>query len=275
MGFGGLVAAGAVGTVGVVEMGSGRRARLLHKVGLADSPDFSVPPSGAALIDGQFTSAYMPAPRSWTLSRPAGEAAGVVYLLHGRGGNARYPFTTLKLHDLVEARHLGVALAAVEGGDSSYWHPRADGGDPLAMLLDEFVPMIDKMVGTDRRALLGWSMGGYGALLAAETRPEMFRAVVAVSPALWTSAGATAPGAFDGPDDYRRHDVFARAESLRPLTVRIDCGDGDSFQPAARRFAALLEPDVITSFGPGFHDSPYWRSTAPAQMETLSEALRA
>ena len=117
-------------------------------------------------------------------------------------------------------------------------------------------------------------MGGYGALLAAETQPDRFRAVAAASPALWTSPGATAEGAFDDADDYEQHDVYRQAARLAALTMRIDCGTHDPFYDAARTFADDLQPAPETSFGSGFHDAAYWRSVAPAQLRTIIRALR-
>ncbi len=141
------------------------------------------------------------------------------------------------------------------------------------MLLREFVPLVEARTGTTARALLGWSMGGYGALLAAETAPDRFRAVAAASPALATSFGAAPAGAFDGPGDYRAHDVFARTAALAPVTVRIDCGTGDPFHEAARRFASLLPHPPTGTFGTGFHDAAYC-SVAPGQIATVRRALR-
>jgi predicted alpha/beta superfamily hydrolase len=125
----------------------------------------------------------MPRPVSWTISAPA-RPTGVVYCLHGKSEDHRFAFDVIHLHDF-----------AADGDPDSYWHRRADGRDPMSMLLEDFIPMVGQRSGTSVRALLGWSMGGYGALLAAETAPEQFRAVAATSPALWTSSGATAPGA--------------------------------------------------------------------------------
>ena len=68
-------------------------------------------------------------------------------------------------------------LVAVRGGDT-YWHPRASGEDALAMLLDEFIPYCRRELrlgGAAGEAVMGWSMGGYGALLAAESRPRGFQ----------------------------------------------------------------------------------------------------
>ena len=107
-------------------------------------------------------------------------------------------------------------------------------GDSFAVVIDELIPAIDRELGVLPRALLGWSMGGYGSLLAAEQFPSLFRAVCAASPALWLTAGESADGAFDSAEDYASHDVFANAAALLSLRVRVDCGtdDGLSMQPA-------------------------------------------
>ena len=46
------------------------------------------------------------------------------------------------------------------------------------MLLRELIPLCARRFGSaaaGARAIIGWSMGGYGALLAAETEPETLR----------------------------------------------------------------------------------------------------
>jgi hypothetical protein len=123
------------------------------------------------------------------------------------------------------------------------------------MLLREFVPLCTRRydLGRDRRrALIGWSMGGYGALLAAETEPHLFRAVACSGPAVWTSYAAMMLGprdAFDSAEDFAQHGVIAHADRLRGLGVRIDCGRHDPFYPlrhpprpgASRRRARRLQ----------------------------------
>jgi enterochelin esterase-like enzyme len=262
-----------VGVGGLVEIGARRRTSLLHHLGLESSPDHSVPRSQTPVVSGTLTSAHMPNRVAWSLSLPTGPLSGVVYCLHGHGDDHRFAFDQIHLPDVVAAAGAKLAVAAVDGGADSYWHARRDGSDALTMLLDEFIPMIDARTGVSRRALLGWSMGGYGALLAAETVPARFAAVAAASPALWTSAGASAPGAFDSSDDYRRHDVYAGAAKLATVTVRVDCGTSDPFYAADKRFVATLHPPSPGSFGPGFHDPAYWRSVAPAQIATITQAL--
>ena len=262
-----------VGVGGVIEMGGRRRTRLLHRLGLVHSPDRSVPAAHTPIVSGTLKSAHMSAPVNWSMSVPAGAITGIVYCLHGHNADHRFAFDQIYLPDFAAAGGAKIVVAAVDGGADSYWHRRADGDDPRAMLLDEFIPLVESRVGTHPRVLLGWSMGGYGALLAAETSPDRFRAVCAASPALWTSPGSTAAGAFDSADDYRRNDVYAHTARLSKLVVRIDCGTGDPFYPSVKKFASDLVPAPQGAFGSGFHDDAYWRSVAPAQIQTIKRAL--
>jgi pimeloyl-ACP methyl ester carboxylesterase len=271
-----LIGGGALvvlGVGGALEMGDRRRTSLLHRIGLVDSPDRSVPSSHTPVISGTLKSEHMPSPVKWSMSVPAGSLAGVVYCLHGHDTDHRFAFDHIHLPDFAAAGGAKVAIAAVDGGADSYWHHRADGSDPLAMLFDEFIPLVELRVGSLPRVLLGWSMGGYGALLAAETAPDRFRAVCAASPALWTSPGDSAEGAFDNADDYRRNDVYAHTDRLASLVVRVDCGRDDPFYASTRKFVADLHPAPQATFGMGFHDDAYWRSIAPAQIQTIKHAL--
>jgi S-formylglutathione hydrolase FrmB len=142
------------------------------------------------------------------------------------------------------------------------------------MLHDELLPRIDDLLGPGLpKAIMGWSMGGYGALLAAERHPDLYKAVVGSSPALFPSASATSPGSFDDAADYQRNDVFAHEDALAALVTRIDCGTHDPFLPTARAFADKLPKSNPGGFTAGNHDAAYWRSVAPAQVDTIAAAL--
>ena len=149
-------------------------------------------------------------------------------------------------HGLAQAVAAGippVAVVAVDGG-GSYWHKRASGEDSGAMVLDELIPMLGEQgLDTSRVAFLGWSMGGYGALLlGARLGAARTAAISAVSPALWTSSGAAAPGAFDSAEDYAANSVWG-LPALDSIPIRIDCGDSDPFYSATQQFIAqLAEP---------------------------------
>ena len=112
------------------------------------------------------------------------------------------------------------------------------------MVTDEFLPLLGREgLDTRRFALLGWSMGGYGALLlASRLGTDRVAAVVAESPALWREPGETAPGAYDDAADFRAHTLFGRQHALAGIPLRVDCGTGDPFYPATRSYVAGLSP---------------------------------
>lgn len=225
---------------------------------------------------GAFQSIYMHRSVGWTLSRPPGPAPaeGIVFCLHGYHQDHRVAFDAVKVPDAAAAVGLRVAVAAVDGGADSYWHRRADGTDALAMFLLEFVPRIRAEVGDVPQALMGWSMGGYGALLAAERDPAAFSAVAPASPALWITPGATAPGAFDGPTDFFANDVFTGVARLQRMAVAVACGTGDPFYTATRSLVARMGFPHTTFFGPGSHDVSYWKGVAPQQLQVIAGSLR-
>ena len=118
------------------------------------------------------------------------------------------------------------AVVGVDGG-ISYWHRRKTGEDRLSMLLKELVPLCARRYrlggGGRGRAIIGWSMGGYGALLAAETEPKLFAAVVATGPAVWTSYDAMMLGPRDAFDDAADFAGVRRHRARGPARRRATC----------------------------------------------------
>lgn len=169
-------------------------------------------------------------------------------------------------------------LAFVDGGES-YWHRRTDGEDRMAMLMREFLPMVaERFALSGPRGILGWSMGGYGALLAAEEHPDVFDAIAAASPAIWPSYEAmmNGPGdAFDSPTDFAAHDVFSGITNLAHTDVRIDCGEQDPFYWYVREFVDAFPADRRPQgqFTPGGHNAEYWKMLLPAQVAFFGDAL--
>ena len=166
------------------------------------------------------------------------------------------------------------AVVGIDGGDG-YFHRRATGEDSGKMVVDELIPLLATMgLDTSRVGFLGWSMGGYGSLLlGGQLGPQRTAAIAAVSPALWTSAGATAPGAFDGASDYNANDVFGRTAALADIPVRIDCGTSDPFYSAAQKFVSELTTPPSGSFSPGGHDGNYWHGQLIGELEFLGSNL--
>ena len=230
-------------------------------------------PAGVVLEDGLFSSRFWRGRDvRWRLARPEHRAASptsqpLVVALHGHGGDAGWPFNGVHIE-----RHIvstGLAVASVDGGDF-YWHARRSGIDTSRMVIEELLPLMGgRGLATERVGLIGWSMGGYGALLmATKLGPARVAGVVAASAALWQSPGDSAPGAFDDSEDFIRNDVFAARGKLRGIPVRLDCGRDDPFIAANRAFAREL-PDAAVTFDEGAHTEDYWTAHAGAQMNWL------
>lgn len=273
--LGGLAAAiTGVGGAGVAAT-QPRGRRLLHAAGLLDRDEHPAPARRVEVDHRTFDSEKMRRPVAYAVARPPDSSTGrvpVVYCLHGRGADDTFATETIRFQDFLAAAGVPIAVVSPDGGPDNYWHPRRSGENPLAMLVDELIPAVDAELGDGRRGLLGWSMGGYGALLAAERRPELFAAVALASPALWRTFAATAPGAFDDETDFRAHDVFTATDRLAGVALRADIGRDDPFVDAFRDLEGFL-PEATFRVTPGFHDAAYWRSLAPAQVSFFARHL--
>ncbi|NOL44702.1 esterase [Kribbella sandramycini] len=279
-------------TAGVVGLETGLipgRARVHDLVGLT-GPDGVIPdvPAGPA-ASGSFESFGRRTTVRYSVLYPDGyeptDPLPVVLVLHGRGGDH-----TSAVRDLGIDRYLTAAvrsgtppfaLATVDGGADTYWHRRVTDEDPGFMLDQEFLPLLAKRgLDTARYGVLGWSMGGYGALLLAALRSWQRRvrpgtravAVGALSPAIWRSYADAAPGAFDNQEDFDGGQLFGRRVGLQDVAVRIDCGRDDPFAEAA----ADLRRELRAGGGQqaGAHTPGYWRRMLPAQLEFLGRELR-
>jgi enterochelin esterase-like enzyme len=273
-----VVVAGGVGVPFAVENRILPGRSLMHRMLGLNGPAGTIPSvAPGPMISGSFRSdARLGADCGWAVSYPPGSAPGkrlpVLVVLHGYSGDHTSSFGTHQALDrfLAQAVQHGsapFAIAAVDGGNS-YWHPRSSGEDSGAMITDEFLPLLaHRGLDTSRVGLMGWSMGGYGALrLAGLLGSDRVAAVGAESPALWHTAQETARGAFDDAADFATHTVFGRQKELTGIPVRIDCGTGDGFYPAARDYAQSLTPRAAGGFTPGGHDIAYWNRVAPQQL---------
>jgi pimeloyl-ACP methyl ester carboxylesterase len=181
----------------------------------------------------------------------------MLVLLHGYHASPSQ-FLTQPFFDTLKAlRARAPEVLLLDGGADSYWHNRGDGRWG-SMVLQEGIPAGIKRTHARRVAIGGISMGGYGALLTGSRRPGRFCAVGAQSPALWLSAGDTAPGAFDDAEDYARNNVF-RLRPPRPLW--IDLGASDPFRTATLSYARRA--GVHAHIKPGGHDAKLWNAFTP------------
>ena len=174
-----------------------------------------------------------------------------------------------------------MALVTVDGG-TGYWNPHP-GDNPQAMLTDEVIPLcLRRGLGAVHRiGVMGISMGGYGALLLAEKRPDLISAAAAISPAIWTSyaqARAANAGAYASAADFAADDAVTHAGALSRVPVRIAAGFGDPFYPGVQALARALpkrtggQPPVVT-FANGCHDSEFFTAQEPASLAFLARHL--
>jgi len=178
----------------------------------------------------------------------------LLVLLHGVGAGPEQFLSNQVFTALAQPGSPVVVM--LNGGDHSYWHDR-NSGEWASMVLNRAIPDARRRFHTKGKVGIGGiSMGGYGALHIASLRPNAFCAVGGHSAALWRRAGATAPGAFDNADDYRRNSVFTKIGKLKKLNVWLDVGDQDSFRDADAELARKLS--VHLHVFPGGHDSAYW-----------------
>lgn len=143
-------------------------------------------------------------------------------------------------------------------GSAVRWEPQPGGDNPQAMVLEEMPEWLDERgFDADRRALWGWSMGGYGILRMAEVEPGWAKAVAAFSPAV-------------GEGDP----VFTDVDKLAGTPLGIWCGTDDALFPAVEALVdALPEEPEIWSYGPGRHTRIYWNDQTLEAFQFLAGHL--
>jgi S-formylglutathione hydrolase FrmB len=203
---------------------------------------------------------------------------GLLVLLHGRTDELDGPRTMLSDELFRALEQLGSSAPAVllvNGGESGYFHDRLD--QPWGRYVtEEAIPagLARAHARRDRVAIGGFSMGGYGALDIAALNRGRFCAVGGHSPAIFASAAATAPGAFDNADDFAEHDVLARARAHDPYAgtpVWLDVGESDPFRATTEQLGAEIHRPVHV--WPGGHEGAYWRRHMAAYMRFYARAL--
>lgn len=224
-------------------------ARLKNRLGLGADPYIPDAPDGRVTLETVHSDARGKDVGLFT-AVPAGYGTGaglpVVVVLHGASATtADYQrfglgrFLTQAVRDGAEP----FVLVGADGGVLRWEPDPAGGDDPRAMVVDELPRWVaERGFDAERRALWGWSMGGYGSLRIAELHPDHASAVAVFSPAI-------------GVDDA----VFTDVARLAGQPLAVWCGTDDGFYPAVQQLVtALPSPPAIASFGPGGHTRVYW-----------------
>lgn len=257
--------AGAAGTVGVVAAGAVAWPVLPQRIRnqIVGPPEVYIPNAAP----GQVTLEQVYSEQRGTdvdlfTAVPAGYGPGtdlpVVVVLHGASATAA-DFADFGLPQFVSAAvEAGANPFVLAGatGDALQWEPQENGDNPRAMVLEELPQWLDERgFDADRRALWGWSMGGYGVLRISELDPTWTRATAAFSPAI---AGGDP--------------VFQDAAQLSGVPVGLWCGTDDSFYDAVRELAEEVQPE-IASFSEGGHTRVYWNEQTIEALTFLASSL--
>lgn len=222
------------------------------------------------------------------------EPAIVLYLLHGPGGDEK-SWTgedPVLRGPLVSAMRNGTLRPSVlvmpSVGRNSWW---IDGAADAAAsaFLEDVMPAVEARlafaVHRQRRALLGVSMGGFGALHLALSQPQRFCAAALISPAVYeplpppdSAARRTPQFVRDGQFDEQRWQAAnypgrLTAYAHAPQKVAFWISSGDRDQPGIIRGALQLfnrlhplQPDrTELRLMPGAHDwATFDAALAPA-----------
>lgn len=213
----------------------------------------------------------------------------VLYLLHGHSGNHLSWVNGTPIRDLAE--QYGLIVVCPDGGFSSWYLDSPE--DPAwryeTFVSKELVAAIDGRFPTlpqrDSRAIMGFSMGGHGALFLAFRHPDVFGTAVSISggadlrpfPGNWDIAKRLG-SLEEHPDRWKEYSVITLAEKAEPgqLALSIECGVEDFFLQVNRNLhALLLERNVPHDYAerPGGHTGAYCVNALPYQVLFISNHL--
>lgn len=199
----------------------------------------------------------------------------VCLALHGRGSNAGM-FVDLGVPKMLSSvvNYQGTsafAVVSVDGGDDSYWVAR-DEDDPQAMLTDELPDWLgERGLASNPFAVLGISMGGYGAFNYAANLNNP--ALAAISPALFLSwPEARSRDVFADEKQWLDTDPLRHLGAIAGAPIGVWCGESDPFIDAARQLVDTAEP-AVAEIGPGDHDEVYWRKVLPDALKFVGSRI--
>jgi enterochelin esterase-like enzyme len=166
----------------------------------------------------------------------------VLYLLHGSYGDEKswdkfWPI----LDKMIEEKKIEPVMAVAPVTGNSYWVDSLKYGNMESAFINDLIKKIDKDFKTipDRngRGLVGYSMGGYGALRYSLVYPHLFGGTSLLSPAIQAfdapkTSGAVERGSFGDPFDAAIWDSFNYPKALeaygqQPFKVPIFIMTGD------------------------------------------------
>lgn len=225
---------------------------------------------------------------------PAGGKLPVVYLLHGGGGGFR---DWTNFSDVARFAERGLILVMPEGESSYYVNAAERPKDRFEdYVTHDLISDVQNRFPADpdhhARAILGISMGGYGAVTLALKHPDLFAFAGGLSSALdvpsrpfsikrigqWRHHSSLF-GAW-GSETRRANDPYFLIRSADPAGTPyffLTCGEQEGLLPANRRFATLLEQRRFRyefHTKPGGHDWNQWNSWLEQVFDSMASQIR-
>jgi S-formylglutathione hydrolase FrmB len=225
----------------------------------------------------------------------AGQKLPVIYLLHGGGGGFR---DWSNDSDVAQFAERGLILVMPEGNSSYYTNavdPPQDRyedyivKDLIADVESKFPAAADR----SDRAVVGVSMGGFGAVKLSLQHPELFAFAGGISSAIDVPRRAFSIKRLQqsrhynsifgpsGSDTRLKNDPFVLARSADPgrsSYLFLSCGEQEGLLPSNREFAALLTQRHFQyefHTGPGGHDWTQWNERLPGLFQSMQEHMKA
>ena len=249
--------------------------------------------------DVTFRSAALNRDMQYRVVLPRGEAPGerlpVVYALHGGGGGFK---EWTNDSDVAHFAESGLILVMPEGNSSYYTNavnPPQDRYEDYIIgdLILDVESKFPVATGRSKRAIIGISMGGFGAVKLALRHPDLFAFVGGMSSAIDVPRRAFSVKRLQqsrhyssifgsaGSQTRRDNDPFVLARTADPNDAPyffLTCGEQEGLLPANREFAAVLaQRHFLNEFHtvPGSHDWNQWNAWLPTLFRSLAEHMKA
>jgi len=233
----------------------------------------------------------------------------VVYLLHGFGDNqtAWYKFGLIQYYSDLYASETMPAIYIMPQGFNSYYINKFNGNFPyMDFFTNELVPEIDSIYRTKKdksqRAVMGFSMGGYGAFILPALNPEIFTVSVSLSMSFrtdeqyiaesqdafnyqWASnfGGNGSVGSSRITDYFKLNSPFyffkeGDLEPFNGIRFFIDCGDDEeSLSFTNNSLHSIMRDQSIAHeyrVSNGGHSWDYWKKSLPDAFRFIANSFQ-
>ncbi|WP_157136789.1 alpha/beta hydrolase [Galbibacter orientalis] len=209
-----------------------------------------------------------------------------VYILHGYSG---YPKRTLKkdIPSLLELSLKYKMIFVLPDGNYDSWYIDSPikNSKYETFITAELVQYIDDKYDTEKyqRAIMGWSMGGHGALYLGARHPEIFSAIGTISGAIdflpYGERYGVRKVLGQNKNIWKNYTAISQIEKLHNTNqkILISCGFDDPFIEQNRKLhEQLIQLHIPHNYeeSPGKHNAKYWSIAAKIQLYHLNETFK-